>query len=83
MLELPLTCPNCGFKVSGVSKATCGSCNLEMLDSLDDAEILKRVKNFNVEQLKNCYVLYDRYWDDGLNDEETLKKIKLCLGVLS
>ena len=35
-----------------------------------------RVKQFTVMDLQSCYVLYDKYWDDGLNDEKTLINIK-------
>lgn len=34
------------------------------------------LQKFTVEDLKKCYVLYDKYWDDGLNDERTLENIK-------
>ncbi len=36
----------------------------------------KRIQNFSVEDLQDCYILYDTYWDDGLNDEATLRLIK-------
>ena len=52
-----------------------------ILDDINNRKIVERLRNFSVNDLKKCYVLYDMYWDDGLNDVETLSKIKqLILG---
>lgn len=34
------------------------------------------LSKFTVDDLRECYVLYDTYWDEGLNDERTLENIK-------
>ena len=52
-----------------------------ILDYINNRKIVERLRNFSVNDLKKCYVLYDMYWDDGLNHVETLSKIKqLILG---
>lgn len=36
----------------------------------------KALSKFTVQDLKDCYVLENKYWDDGLNDLRTLENIK-------
>ncbi len=55
---------------------------LEMIDANKDKQnesehkIVERLKKFTSNDLKECYVMYDVYWDDGLDDKLTLEKIK-------
>ena len=36
----------------------------------------EKIKNLTVTDLVSCYVLAGTYWDDGLNNEATLTKLK-------